>query len=775
MSRLQDRPTTGAPAGPDDPLVIQAVEEYLAELEAGCRPDRQRLLARHPDLADMLTECLDSLDLVFTARPGLRPLGVADDGEETPPAAALGDFQILRELGRGGMGVVYEAVQRSLGRRVALKVLPFAAALDLKQMQRFKNEAQAAALLHHTNIVPVFGVGCERGVHYYAMQLIEGQSLAALIHRLRQPDSMTTQADSSGSAVVLRPRPHPEPTSPATPPGDTAKGPAGNLSTERTTQRDSFVRRVAQLGLKAAEALEHAHQLGIVHRDVKPANLLLDVRGNLWVTDFGLALFPSGPGLTMTGEVLGTLRYMSPEQALGRRGVVDHRTDIFSLGATLYELLTLRPAFDGQDRAELLRQIAEGEPLPLRRHDPAVPRALETIVLKALAKSPADRYGTAQELADDLQRFLDDKPILARRPTLPERAARWARRHRPVVASALVLLLMAVVGLAVTTVAVSREQAATEAAYERERQQAKRAEESFRLAQEQRARAEENFRRAEQSFRQAWAAVDLFTHIGEEELADLSFLQGMRRRLLEASLGYYQDFIDRRSDDPSIQAELVASHERVKKLLGELSVLQGLGQMSLLRDEAVQKDLKLSWAQRSQVKQRAALLDEQWRTAFQGFRQFSSENRRKQALELALATEKAVAEVLKPEQARRFKQVLLQVQQRNPHGFTDQEIVQGLKLTAKQKEKIRGILHEAYLAPWMHGHADGARGKVRKSAGEFWLIVHDKIVKVLTAEQRERWRELAGEPVACEARLLSPGRPRPPVGPPGRPDRRPPL
>jgi serine/threonine protein kinase len=773
MSHVQDRPA--AAPGADDPRVIQAVEEYLAELEAGCRPDRQRLLARHPDLAGVLAECLESLDLVCTARRTLRPLGIAEGAEEPlPAAAALGDFQILREIGRGGMGVVYEAVQLSLGRRVALKVLPFAAALDLKQMQRFKNEAQAAALLHHTNIVPVFGVGCERGVHYYAMQLIEGQSLAALIHRLHELGGVKpATATESGSAVTLEPITAPQPPLPATPPGETATDPAADLSTQRTMRRDSFFRRVAQLGLKAAEALEHAHQLSIVHRDIKPANLLLDVRGNLWVTDFGLAQFPSGPGLTMTGEVLGTLRYMSPEQALGRRGVVDHRTDIFSLGATLYELLTLQPAFDGQDRPELLRQIAEGEPRSLRRLDPAIPRELETIILKALAKNPADRYGTAAELADDLQRFLDDQPILARRPTFLERAARWARRHKPVVASAVVLLLMAVVALAVSTVVIAREQAETEAALARERRQ-------FHEAQEQRARAEENFRqarqqraRAEESFRQAKAAVDLFTHISEDELADLSFLQGMRRRLLEASLGYYQDFIDQANDDPLIQAELAASHARVKKLLSELSALQGAVQLPLLTDRAVQKDLQLSADQKKQVAHLAEELGEQRRRAF-AFRRLSPEERWQKSLELALATEKAVADVLSPEQARRLRQVLVQIRQRNPHGFTDPEVVQALKLVAKQKEKIRAILHEAYLAPWEHGHGDGGSRKGRIKPGEVWLAVHEKVMQVLTDEQRERWRELAGEPVACEVRLSLPGGFSPRFG--SRPElRRPPY
>jgi hypothetical protein len=213
---------------------------------------------------------------------------------------------------------------------------------------------------------------------------------------------------------------------------------------------------VASLGVQASEALEHAHQLGVVHRDVKPANLLVDATGRLWVTDFGLARLGTDPGLTMTGDLLGTLRYMSPEQASGQRAVVDHRTDVYSLGVTLYELLTLERAYGGRDRQEVLRQVAFGEPPPPRRLNKAVPAELETIVLKAMAKGQQERYATAQELADDLKRFLEDKPIRARRPTLRQRAARWARRHRTVVRAAGVVFLLAVAALAVSTVLIWR-------------------------------------------------------------------------------------------------------------------------------------------------------------------------------------------------------------------------------------------------------------------------------------------------------------------------------
>ena len=218
------------------------------------------------------------------------------------------------------------------------------------------------------------------------------------------------------------------------------------------------------LGIQAAEALDHAHSHGVIHRDVKPANLLHDAAGRLWITDFGLARLQDDNGLTMTGDLLGTLRYMSPEQALAKRAYLDHRTDIYSLGATLYELLTLRPAIGGQDRQEILRKIAESEPTPPRQVNSAIPRELETILLKALNKEPPSRYATAQELADDLRRFLDDKPIRAKRPTALEQVVKWSRRHPTVVASSLFTLILAVAILSVATVLIGKEQAATKAA-----------------------------------------------------------------------------------------------------------------------------------------------------------------------------------------------------------------------------------------------------------------------------------------------------------------------
>ncbi|HEV3146619.1 MAG TPA: tetratricopeptide repeat protein [Gemmataceae bacterium] len=423
-------------------------DEVKACFRAGRQPDIDALVAQHPEFAHQIRELVPTLAVMQQfghAASGLEA-SQTTAAVESDVSGTLGDFRIVREIGRGGMGVVYEAEQISLRRRVALKVLPFAAALDAKQLQRFKNEAQAAAHLHHTNIVPVFGVGCERGVHFYAMQFIDGQTLAAMIAGLR-----------AGPAT-----PSPTPKDAATGPYQPT-APIAAASTEHSVRDPAFFRTVVTLGIQAAEALEHAHQLGVIHRDIKPANLLVDVRGKLWITDFGLAHCHSQAGLTMTGDLVGTLRYMSPEQALAKRVLVDQRTDVYSLGVTLYELLTLEPAYGGTDRQELLRQIAFEEPRRPRRVHKAIPPELETIVLKAIEKNPAERYDTAQHMADDLQRYLEDKPIRAKRPTLLHRARKWSRRHKALVWSVGVVLTLTAAVLAGSSIWYAQQQAAKRA------------------------------------------------------------------------------------------------------------------------------------------------------------------------------------------------------------------------------------------------------------------------------------------------------------------------
>jgi eukaryotic-like serine/threonine-protein kinase len=354
--------------------------------------------------------------------PAIRMMASWSQGSRTNTAIrSLGDFRMVRELGRGGMGIVYEAVQISLGRRVALKVLQGSVALNPKRLQRFQVEAQAAAGLRHPHIVPVFATGSEDGIAYYAMQYIECRDLGRIINDLKRDGSTITDGADVRSIGPRKPL---------------------------FDQASSFERDVARLARQAALALEHAHANDVLHRDVKPSNLLIDDKGHLWITDFGLARIRGGLDLTQTDEALGTPRYMSPEQALGRHAPLDGRTDVYSLGATLYEFLTLSTPFPGDDLLDLLRRITDEEPVAPRKINPRIPVDLETIVLKAMAKVPADRYATAALLADDLGRFLEDRPIRARRPSLVDRAGKWMRRHRKLMAGAAATLIVVAVSLA---------------------------------------------------------------------------------------------------------------------------------------------------------------------------------------------------------------------------------------------------------------------------------------------------------------------------------------
>lgn len=370
--------------------LARVLEEYEAALEAGREPDREAILAAHPGLADQLAPALAGLAFLHRAEVQPRPV-----------PAQLGDFQIVREIGRGGMGVVYEARQVSLNRRVALKVLRWGGVTDEEAMRRFQREAETIGGLHHTNIVPIHAIGEEDGVRYFAMQYIEGRDLAAVVREM---------------------------------PEEGKKLPA---------------RQVAGWALQAAEALAHAHQRGVIHRDIKPSNLILDGEGRIWLTDFGLARRMDEVTLSLTGAILGTPRYMSPEQASAVSHPVDHRTDLYSLGATLYELVTGKPLFEAGTAHEVLAQVLNQEPRAPRHWVPGIPRDLETILLTCLAKEPSARYASAEALVQDLRAYLEGRPVRARRPRLPERVGRWARRHRRqvVVATTSAVAAVGLIGL----------------------------------------------------------------------------------------------------------------------------------------------------------------------------------------------------------------------------------------------------------------------------------------------------------------------------------------
>ena len=542
--------------------VERLAEEFLERHRRGERPSLTEYVDRLPECAEEIRDLFPALVLMERAKPADADVtGTFMDGARSPLGRVperLGDFRILREVGRGGMGIVFEADQESLGRHVALKLLPPHALLNPHHLQRFLREARAAARLHHTNIVPVFGVGESYGLHYYAMQFIAGSGLNEVVDELRRlnADARPPAGDDSSPPPTRR--------------VDVALGlltgefestlvdseaangqPAHGIpdlhagSSILSGSGRNFAREVARVGQQVAEALHYAHGQGVLHRDIKPSNLLLDVQGTVWVADFGLAkAMADGDDLTHEGDILGTLRYMAPERF---RGQSDARSDLYALGLTLYELLTLRPAFDQADRDRLIHQVTTGVPPRPRTINPAIPRDLETIVLKAIEHDPARRYQDAEDLADDLERFLADRPIRARPVGTLERAGKWAKR-KPIVASLVAALAGAlVVGFGGITW-------------------------QWRAGVGAGDEARTNASRARTNFAYSLETVNTFcTQVSEEQLLDQPGLQPLRRRLLELALKYYRTFQRaQQGDDPTLMQELAETSMRSGIITNEL-------------------------------------------------------------------------------------------------------------------------------------------------------------------------------------------------------------
>jgi serine/threonine protein kinase len=483
---------------------------FLRAAEEGGRPDPNEWLARYPEFGDELAGFLNDLQAVDRLAGPLRKIVQAASAEAAPtggpdatvrqggtggtetPAGVVGDYELLGEIARGGMGVVYRARQKSLNRLLALKMVRAPDPLDAQQVRRFRNEAETVAGLDHPHIVPVYEVGEHAGQLYFSMKLIEGGTAAEGLHRFA--------ADPRAAARLLA---------------------------------------------QVARAVHHAHQRGVLHRDLKPSNILLDAEGRPHVTDFGLARRVGiDSDLTQSGAIIGTPSYMAPEQTTGQRGAVTTATDVYGLGAVLYALLTGRPPFQGPTVLDTLEQVRTQEPQPPGKNHPQVDRDLETICLKCLEKDPARRYGSADQLADDLERWLRNEPIEARPIPSASRLWRWCRRNPRMAwlsATALVALLLTLGVLGTSTWIISRKMAETQVAL---------------------ARADAKNRWARR------AVNDMYSQVAQQWLAHQPHMTEVQKRFLRQALGFYEELAAEASDDPDEELERAIAYRRMADIRG---------------------------------------------------------------------------------------------------------------------------------------------------------------------------------------------------------------
>jgi serine/threonine protein kinase len=652
----------------DQHPVDKLAEEFAERIRAGETPHIEEYCRTYPEHAETIRSVFPSVQMIERAGQREEQHRRSDDRIPSPSLVmpqSLGDYLLIREIGRGGMGVVYEAEQQSLKRRVALKVISSQIAGSQKQLKRFRREAESAASLHHSNIVPVYGIGEDHGLQYYAMQLIDGVTLAEVIHQLNmapqevlstatdrssfdtkpvvdQPSDRFSAMDAvlqlfwttkSANVQELRESGLSADSSLLNPPvavrrsgvqtsvadirksarqesGTSREGAApaephrNQLGRSRALPLDTqicsgkfltsppsreiqdvlpeeelrlspaYIRNIARAISNVANAVHYAHHQGVLHRDVKPANLILDREGTIWVADFGLARHADLVSVTQTGEIVGTLRYMAPEQLNGKSDV---RSDVYALGLTLYELLVLKPALDAP---QFLNGRTRESVKRLRSSRPEIPADLETITLKACAVEPERRYQTAREFEADLVRFLEDRPIMARRVTSVERLWRWSRRN-PIIASlstaTLLLLATIVMILGISNHRIQRALVARNTEYERAEQNLSEKTTALANVERERVRAETNLELAISAFEEVIKNIaargrseSFLEDLGEDDLqisAD-AVLSSADVILLETLLSFFDRLAAKNSKD--LSTESAAARRRVGDIQQQL-------------------------------------------------------------------------------------------------------------------------------------------------------------------------------------------------------------
>ncbi|MFO0943389.1 MAG: serine/threonine-protein kinase [Pirellulales bacterium] len=610
----------------EEDILENVIAEFTSALRAGQNPSIQQYQQRYPHLAEDIADMLSSISMIEQLKSASdTATGTRRLLDDVSQLKQIGPYKIIREVGRGGMGIVFAAIHEGLGRQVAIKVLPTPLVDGDQHVERFHREAQAAAKLHHTNIVSVFGAGEGTGFHYYVMDYVDGEPLNRVIERLRSLTAGGRRLSDISSLTLYSTQPLSTPTAPLgnaiTSPNAIAQTMSGNPSTSQTDSQNPVVsdisislessststatrigneknrfRWAARLALQMADALSHAHTAGILHRDVKPSNMILDRAGRIWITDFGLAKDTTHEkALTKTGDVIGTPQYLPPESLEAK---YDVRSEVYGIGLVLYELLCFQPAYSGSSPAELIRAIASKSPQPIRKLVSTIPRDLATIVDKAISKDPSSRYQTAGLLLRDLSAFLEERAITARRPSIFESALRWARRN-PLAAtlsatSALLLLLVAIsasVGYILTTSALAElkiQKNATDTALDQ-------SEKNYQAMKLQYERADSNVELSIEAF------DEMFKHIisrGSKTIVDLE-VEGLREisglepsittedaTFLDRMVKFYEQFAALNAENEQLQSEAAKAYRRVG------NIYQLVGQVSSAI-EAYEKSLSL--------------------------------------------------------------------------------------------------------------------------------------------------------------------------------------